>query len=121
MDWMIRASVDYIEFWAPKNLAVSNLGDDINLAWDIVPAATTYNIYKGTTPTTITTPLATGVAGHGYTDVNAATDSKAFYKVSATAAARSTNNRRSIPVSNTQNKTFIGNTANTPAVMRAEN
>lgn len=121
MDWMIRASVDYIEFWSPKNLAVSNLGNDINLAWDIVPAATTYNVYKGTTPTTITTPLATGVVGHGYTDVNAAVDSKAFYVVRAAAAARSANSRRSIPVSNSQNKTFIGNAVNTPAVLRAEN
>ena len=83
MDWMIRASVDYVGFWPPENLSVTQMGNDILLDWEDVDEASYYHVYSGITPYTITTPLGAEVGVSNYTDVNGAAGSKKFYSVKA--------------------------------------
>ncbi|HEV8687456.1 MAG TPA: Ig-like domain-containing protein, partial [Gaiellaceae bacterium] len=53
----------------------------VELAWTPVTGATSYNVYRATTPTGITTPLATGVLTPFHTDTTAANGTSYYYVV----------------------------------------
>lgn len=83
MDWMIRASVSYIEFWAPENLEISQTGPDILLDWMDVPEAEYYDVYQGSTIDAVTNPIGTDLGTSAYTHIGGATGTASFYKVKA--------------------------------------
>src|SRR4051812_25993885 len=53
----------------------------VELAWQPVTGATSYNVYRATTPTGITTPLATGVLTSFYTDTSSTNGTTYYYIV----------------------------------------
>jgi fibronectin type 3 domain-containing protein len=69
---------------APTNLAATvNLGQ-VGLSWTAVVGATSYNVYRGTSPGGEgATPLATGVTGASFLDLNASPGTTYYYQVSA--------------------------------------
>jgi len=83
MDWMIRASVAYIEFWSPEGLTISQNGSDIVLDWMDVPEAEYYSVYQGPTISTVVTPIGTDIGTSEFSHINGATGTSSFYKVTA--------------------------------------
>jgi hypothetical protein len=112
MDWMIRATGSYIEFWAPEDLTIMQSGNDINLDWTDVPEASYYDVYQGTSPTTITNRIGANVTGSQYTITGGANGEKSFYKVtSATTEIRGTHPKEAA-TRKAQNNTRINNQRN---------
>jgi fibronectin type 3 domain-containing protein len=68
---------------APANLN-ANPGDSlVTLSWSAAAAATTYNVYRGTSAGgEATPPVATGLTGTSYTDTGLANGTSYFYQVS---------------------------------------
>jgi uncharacterized delta-60 repeat protein len=70
--------------FAPTNVTAAAATPNINLTWTAVNNATTYNVYRGTTPGGESpTPLATGVATASYTDTTPVAGNIYFYKIAA--------------------------------------
>ncbi len=69
---------------APTNLQVTINGNDVQLSWDSVADATGYNIYRSEDPNNFGSTVYDTSNTNSYTDTNAATGTKYFYKVTAT-------------------------------------
>jgi len=71
---------------APTNLAASAAGllNQIALTWTASSGATSYNVYRGTTPGgESSTPIATGISGTAYTDSGLIGGTTYYYTVKA--------------------------------------
>lgn len=119
MDWMMRAGVDYVEFWTPEDLTINYSGNDILLDWMDVPAANFYEIYHGTAPDAITNRIGTDVNVSNYTHINALSQERGFYKVTASTEemARSNQIRE---IENQTARRRIGTSLPTAPVLQAE-
>ena len=67
---------------APNGFTGIALDGQVDLAWQSVSGAASYNIYRGSTPSTLA-PLATGVAGTSFDDATAPNGTTNFYSVRA--------------------------------------
>jgi len=106
-DWMIRAGVDYIEFWPPEDLAIYKVGNDAYLEWGGVPAANSYDVFQGTDPANVTTEIASNIANNNYTHVNGALSDKSFYYVKASTQTAVRTHHGMIPFGNNTAKTRL--------------
>jgi hypothetical protein len=69
---------------APTNLQAGAANAAIGLTWTAVAGATTYNVYRGTSPGGEgAAPYATGVAGTNFTDPATAYNTTYYYKITA--------------------------------------
>jgi hypothetical protein len=68
---------------APAGATGAALDGSVDLAWQPVTGATGYNVYRGTSPSTITTLISPvgGVAATGYTDATAVNGTTYYYAV----------------------------------------
>lgn len=115
MDWMIRATVDYIEFWTPEDLTITQLGPDIILDWTDVPATNYYEVYQGDAPDHITNRIGTDITDSTFLHAGGALDGKSFYKVTAsTMEMRTATGRESVA------RKLAGRTTGPKAVLAAE-
>ena len=73
---------------APSGPTGIALSSSVQLAWQSVSGASGYTVYRGTSPTSITTRLTAvgGVAGTNYSDATAANGTTYYYAVTAVAA-----------------------------------
>src|SRR5690242_17845614 len=73
---------------APSGPTGIALSSSVQLAWQSVSGASGYTVYRGTTPTSITTRLTAvgGVPGTTYSDATAANGTTYYYAVTAVAA-----------------------------------
>ena len=67
---------------APNGLTGIALDGQVELAWQPVSGAASYNVYRGSTPSTLA-PLATGVVGTSFDDATAPNGTTNFYSVRA--------------------------------------
>jgi Domain of unknown function (DUF4082)/Bacterial Ig-like domain len=67
----------------PKGLTGIALDGSVGLAWQAVGGADSYNVYRGTSPTSITTPVtpAGGITAKTFTDASAENDTTYYYVV----------------------------------------
>jgi len=68
----------------PTDLTITVNGTDIELSWTAVSGATGYNIYRSTDPYNFGETVYDTSTTNSYTDVGAGTDTKYFYRVTAT-------------------------------------
>ena len=69
---------------APTNLAAISGTGGAGLSWNAVAGATSYRIYRGTTPNGEgTTPIAVGVAGTTFQDTGLTNGTRYYYRVAA--------------------------------------
>src|SRR4051794_9540005 len=68
---------------SPTGLTAVALGASVDLAWQPVAGVTNYNVYRGTTATSVTTLVSPvgGVAATGFTDTSAPNGTTFFYVV----------------------------------------
>ncbi len=73
---------------APTSPAIVVGNSQLVVSWTASSAATSYNVYRGTTAGgEATTPLATGITGTSFTDTGLANGTTYYYKVTAVNAA----------------------------------
>ncbi len=118
---------------APKGVTGIALDGSVGLAWQPVTGADHYMVYRGTTPTAVTTPVtpAGGVTSTSFTDATAENGTSYYYAVHAatlglesgdslltqsTPAARSCSSGNAIVLENCYPGTNDWKLANTPAV-----
>ena len=69
---------------APSSLTATVVGTQINLSWSSVGVATSYKVYRGTSPGGEgITPIATGVTGTTYSDLNHQPGLSYYYQVTS--------------------------------------
>ena len=69
---------------APASLSATVVGNQINLSWSSVSVATSYKIYRGTSPGGEgVTPIATGQTGTTYSDQNLQVGISYYYQVTS--------------------------------------
>ena len=73
---------------APSGVTGIGLDSSVQLAWQPVAGATGYTVYRGTSPSSVTTALTSvgGVAGTTYTDTTATNGSTYYYAVRSVAS-----------------------------------
>lgn len=89
-EWMIRTSVDGLSLDPPQNPEIVINGSDVQLTWDVVVGANSYNVKAGSDPQTIDQQLASNIAATTWTDANAAGAAMKFYQIIASSTAPAT-------------------------------
>ena len=75
----------------PTNLAAGSGTNSVQLSWSAYSGATSYNIYRGTSPAGLgTTPYATGIISPSYVDTGVTYGTAYYYRVTAITAAGET-------------------------------
>ncbi len=86
-EFMIRASVDALALDSPQNPGIVIDENDVQLNWDTVNGANSYNVLAGTDPQVIDQQVATNIAGTSWTDTNAAGNAMKYYTIVASSTA----------------------------------
>jgi hypothetical protein len=118
---------------APKGLTGIALDGSVGLAWQAVGGADAYNVYRGTSPTSITTPVTPvgGITAKSFTDTSVTNGETYYYTVrdvklglesmdslpaQVTPVARSCSNGNAIVLENCYPGTASWKLGNTPTV-----
>ena len=106
----------------PTGLAASGENQQVFLLWNAAGGATSYNLYRSTSPGAEgTTPYATGITSATYTDTNVANGVTYYYEIAAVNASGVSGNSNESSATPTTEGPFGGTPWPIPGTIQVEN